>query len=336
MLTATLFQVCISHLHVMDSHSRLTRVTAEVGSDEQIADILDNPSDHHAYVGYEPSGVLHLGHLLTAQKLADLHQIGLDVTVLMADVHAHINGKGSLEHVREVGEEMAAHLRAFGLQDAEVVYGSSFQYDESYQNALHQLQTTVSLSRAERSMSEIAGDGTPTVGSVVYPLMQALDIAALDADIAVGGMEQRKVHMLARDALPSIGEEKPAFVHTPLISDLKTGSGKMSSSEGVTLSAADTEQDVRQKVSDAFCPQAIEQEGSENPVLQLYEYLVFPRNDLVTVDRPSPYGGTLRYNSYSELEQSLVSGNLHPADAKDTLAAHLNNILEPIRQSKHD
>jgi len=56
--------------------------------------------------------------------------------------------------------------------------------------------------------------------------MQALDIPYLGVDLAVGGMEQRKVHMLARDVLPSIDREPPTSLHTPLIADLGTGAGR--------------------------------------------------------------------------------------------------------------
>jgi len=38
----------------------------------------------------------------------------------------------------------------------------------------------------------------------------------LDVDVALGGMEQRKIHMLARESLPKMGYEAPVCLHTPL------------------------------------------------------------------------------------------------------------------------
>ena len=42
----------------------------------------------------------------------------------------------------------------------------------------------------------------PDVAQTLYPIMQAVDMAWLDVDVAIGGIDQRKVHMLAREELP--------------------------------------------------------------------------------------------------------------------------------------
>jgi tyrosyl-tRNA synthetase len=168
--------------------------------------------------------------------------------------------------------------------------------------------------------------------------MQALDIVYLDVDLAVGGMEQRKVHMLARDVLPSIGAESPTCLHTPLIADLDTGVGKMSASEGVSISMEDSREEIRKKVEGAYCPPTRDPEPDdegnerENPVLQVFEYHVFPRVDRVVVERPEQYGGDLVYHEYESLAADVESGDLHPADAKSALAAYLDDLIAPGRE----
>ncbi|MFB6186961.1 MAG: tyrosine--tRNA ligase, partial [Halobacteriaceae archaeon] len=162
---------------------------------------------------------------------------------------------------------------------------------------------------------------------------QALDIEYLDLDLAVGGMDQRKVHMLARDGLPEIGYDAPPALHTPIIADLETGEGKMSSSEGVTISMEDTTEDLERKINDAFCPPTRDPEGDlENPVLQLYQYHVFPRFEQVTISRPEQYGGDIQFNSYNELASALEAGDLHPQDAKHGLIEYVDRLIEPGRQ----
>jgi len=42
----------------------------------------------------------------------------------------------------------------------------------------------------------------PTVSQMIYPIMQMVDIAKLGVDAAVGGIDQRKIHMLAREHSP--------------------------------------------------------------------------------------------------------------------------------------
>mgnify|MGYP000669193379 CR=1 FL=1 len=328
----------------MDVYERITRNATEVVTEEEGRELAANPEGKRAYVGYEPSGVLHIGHMLTATKLMDLQDAGFEVTVLLADVHAYLNDKGSFEEIRETAERMKAQFLAYGLDEeqTEFVYGSEFEFDREYVLDLHALELETSISRAQRAMSEIKSGDTVTVSQAVYPLMQALDIVYLDVDLAVGGMEQRKVHMLARDTLPKISEEAPTCLHTPLIADLQTGVGKMSASEGVSISMEDTTADIEEKVNAAYCPPTRDpdpdDEGNEreNPVLQIFEYHVFPRFETVVVERPDEYGGDLSYDDYESLAADLESGELHPADAKSALATYLDDLIAPGRAKLQD
>jgi tyrosyl-tRNA synthetase len=187
-------------------------------------------------------------------------------------------------------------------------------------------------------MAEIQRGEHAKVSQMVYPLMQALDIEYLDLDLAVGGLDQRKVHMLAREELPSVGYEARPALHTPILADLTTGVGKMSSSDGVTISMEDSAEDLTEKVNSAFCPPTADPEADdegnerENPVLQIFQYHVFPRFEEVVVERPEKYGGDLTYVSYADLEADLESGELHPADAKGALATYLDELVAPGRE----
>ena len=324
----------------MDALELLTRNTAEVVTDEELRALADEPAGKRAYVGYEPSGQLHLGHLLTTNKLIDLQEAGMTVVILLADVHAYLNGKGTFEEIQATAEQMQAQFLASGLDPdrTEFVYGSSFQFQEDFQLDLQELAVTTSLNRAQRAMAELQSDETPKVSHVLYPLMQALDIEYLDLDLAVGGMDQRKVHMLHREAIPALGYDVRPAIHTPIIADLKTGVGKMSASEGIDITMADTRADLEAKINDAYCPPTRSPDpdeagrARENPVLQLFEYHVFPRFETVYIDRPEQYGGDLEYDGYEGLAADLEAGELHPADAKTALVEYLDELIAPGRE----
>jgi len=325
----------------MDAYDLITRNATEVVTEEELEALAADPEGKRVYVGYEPSGVLHLGHLLTANKLIDLQDAGLEVVVLLADVHAYLNGKGTFEEIEATAEVMREQFLAYGLdpERSEFVYGSSYQLEEDYLLDLHEMALSTTLNRARRAMAEIQGDETAKVSHVVYPLMQALDVEYLDLDLAVGGLDQRKVHMLAREELPELGYESRPAIHTPILADLTTGVGKMSSSgESVTLSMEDSTAEIEEKINGAYCPPTRDPEPTEdgrereNPVLELFRYHVFPRFDEVVVERPAEYGGDLAYESYEALADDLDSGELHPADAKSTLAAHLDELMAPGRE----
>ena len=325
----------------MDAYELIARNAEELVTEEEVRELADDPEGKRAYVGYEPSGVLHIGHMLTANKLIDLQEAGFEVVILLADVHAYLNDKGSFEEIQETAEKMKEQFVAYGLdeENTEFRFGSEYQMDDDYVLDLHSLELETTLNRASRAMSEIQSGESTKVSQAVYPLMQSLDIEYLDLDLAIGGMEQRKVHMLARDTLPSIGYDAPTCMHTPLIAELSSGEGKMSSSKGVTISMEDSTEDIEEKVNGAFCPPTRDPEGDlENPVLQIFEYHVFPRFEQVVVERPDKYGGNLEYDDYESLEDDLEGGELHPADAKGALATYLDELIAPgrekIRQAK--
>ncbi len=328
----------------MDTHELITRNAAEVVTEDEVEALADDPEGKRAYVGYEPSGVLHLGHMLTATKLIELQEAGFEVTVLLADVHAYLNDKGTFAEIRETAETMKDQFIAYGLNEAqtEFVLGSEYQLDEEYTLDLHALELETTLSRAQRSMAEIQRGDHAKVSQMVYPLMQALDIEYLDVDLAVGGLDQRKVHMLARETLPELDYAVRPALHTPIIADLSSGVGKMASSSGVTISMEDSTADIETKINDAYCPPTADPEPDdegndrENPVLQLFQYHVFPRVDSVVVERPEEYGGDLEYDEYATLEADLEGGDLHPMDAKGALAAELDALIDPGRQQLDD
>ncbi len=324
----------------MDAYELITRNTVEAVTDEEVQTLAEAPAGKRAYVGYEPSGVLHLGHLLTANKLIDLQEAGFEIVVLLADVHAYLNGKGTFEEIQVTAERMREQFIAYGLDpDAvEFVYGSSFQFDEEYVLDLEELSVATSLNRAQRAMAELQSGETASVSHVLYPLMQTLDIEYLDVDLAVGGLDQRKVHMLAREGLPELGYQARPCLHTPILADLTTGVGKMSASSGVTISMEDSTDQINDVVQSAFCPPTRDpdpdEEGREreNPVLELFQYHVFPRFEAVTVERPDEYGGNVTYETYEALATALDTGELHPADAKSALSRYLDELVAPGRQ----
>ncbi|WP_380674391.1 tyrosine--tRNA ligase [Salinigranum sp. GCM10025319] len=324
----------------MDAYELITRNTSEVVTEEEVRALSDDPEGRRAYVGYEPSGVLHIGHMLTANKLIDLQEAGFEIVILLADVHAYLNDKGTFEEIRHTAERMKQQFVAYGLDESktEFVLGSEYQLDEDYVLDLHALELETTVARAQRAMAEIQRGEHAKVSQMVYPLMQALDIEYLDLDLAVGGLDQRKVHMLAREELPSVGYDARPALHTPILADLTTGVGKMSSSEGVTISMEDSTDELVEKVNSAFCPPTDDPDPTddgqerENPVLQIFQYHVFPRFERVVVERPEKYGGDLSYAEYADLAADLESGELHPADAKGALAAYLDELVAPGRE----
>ncbi|MCD4841298.1 MAG: tyrosine--tRNA ligase [Methanosarcinales archaeon] len=314
----------------MDRLALIKRNTEEIVTQEELERLLETKESPTAYVGYEPSGKIHMGHVLTVNKLIDLQKAGFEVTVLLADVHAYLNEKGTMEEVREIADFNKECFIALGLEEGKTkfVYGSDYQLEPDYMLSVLKLARDTTLNRAKRSMDEVSRSAdNPRVSQMVYPLMQAVDIAMLGVDVAVGGIDQRKIHMLAREGLPGLGYKAPICIHTPIL--LGLDGKKMSSSSNNYISMDDSGKAVKKKINKAFCPEG---DIVDNPVLALFKYHIMPRFEEITINRPEKYGGDLHYRGYEELEAGFASKELHPMDLKAGAADYMNRILEPVRE----
>jgi tyrosyl-tRNA synthetase len=308
----------------------IKRNTEEIVTNEELEKLIGSEESPTAYVGYEPSGKIHMGHILTVNKLIDLQQAGFNIIVLLADVHAYLNEKGTIEEVRKIADFNRDCFIALGLEkkNTQYVYGSDFQLEPDYMLNVLKLARATNLNRAKRSMDEVSRScDNPMVSQMIYPLMQAVDIAMLNVDVAVGGIDQRKIHMLAREGLPALGFKAPICIHTPILVGLN--GKKMSSSSDNFISMDDNEKMVIIKIKKAFCP-----EGSiiDNPVLALFKFHIMPRFEEITIERPDKFGGDLHYENYAKLETDFGSKDLHPMDLKSAASDYINRILQPVRE----
>jgi tyrosyl-tRNA synthetase len=310
----------------MDAYELATRNTVEIVTGEDLSAVLAQ-SHKTVYAGYEPSGEIHLGHLVTINKLVDLQAAGFEVIVLLADLHAFLNRKGTMEKVRELAEYNQRCFEGLGLRKVRYTLGSDIQLNRDYELLLLQLSQQITLNRATRSMDEVGRQmDHPTVSQMIYPIMQIADIAMLGVDAAVGGIDQRKIHMLAREHLINFGYKTPVCIHTPILNGLD--GKKMSSSQGNYISVADTEDEILKKCQKAFCPPEI----PENPILQIFQYHIFPRLPKITIRRPEKFGGDRTFMSYVDLESSYGRGEVHPLDLKRSCGESLVEILAPVRE----
>ncbi len=324
-----------------DALARVTRGTEEVVTPEELTDLLDK-DEKKAYIGFEPSGTAHLGWLICARKVRDMQEAGFEVTILLADWHAQINDKldGDLDRIQACGVYMEEAMKALGVrEDARFVYASEWVDDAEYWATVLRVAKASTLNRIKRSMTIMgreADDADLDYGKTLYPAMQVADIFYGGFDAALGGLDQRHAHMLARDVSSKLEKQAPVAIHVPLLPSLtETGermdpvAGKMSKSKPETgVFLHDSEQEVEEKLHDAYCPQG-QVEG--NPVLQMLRMVLWPEIETFVVERPEKYGGDLVFETLDEVEEAFREGELHPLDLKSAVAGELNALLEDVR-----
>lgn len=324
--------------------SKLMNNVIELIGEEDLKEVLVNAGEKRptAYIGFEPSGLMHIGQLTCVYKCRELVECGFEVTFLLADWHAQINDKlgGKMENIQKAGDYLKDVWAACGLPESDqmkFVFASEIVDRADYWEKVIRVAKNTSLARMKRAMAIMGrtGDEVDVDSSkFIYPAMQVTDIFDLEVDVALGGMDQRKAHMLARDIAGKLGYKKPIAMHTPLLSAL-TGqnrmdpiAGKMSKSNpDAGISIHDSDDDVRRKIKKAFCPM----DDSDNPITEICKYLVFPYFDSLIVDRSEKWGGPLKYATYDDMLKAYGE-ELHPQDLKKAVSKYIIELLTPIRE----
>jgi len=330
----------------MNSEERITRITSgtsEVVTQDELVAMVQSKKPLKAYVGLEPSGRAHLGLAILARKVRDLTDSDVETIIFLADWHAFINDKlgGNMDSIRTCGEYFKDCFLALGVdpERTSFVYASELIGREGYWEKVLRVAKASSLNRIRRCLTIMGRqeDEADTDSSkFIYPAMQVADIFELDVDIAYGGMDQRKAHMLMRDVREKMGSKPVAAIHTPLLAGLDQD-GRMDSAEAKMSKSNpdsciflhDREEDVRRKIKKAYCPEGVV-EG--NPILDMVNHLLFPRSEPLVISRPEKWGGNLEYSDAASLVRDFEDKQLHPADLKKAVATALVEHLDPVRE----
>jgi len=340
----------------MDVETKLElikRVGEDIITEQELRELLETKDHPIAYDGFEPSGLAPIPFgIYRAINLEDLIRAGIEFKLLIADWHAWINDKmgGDLEKIRRVGEYFVEVWRGAGvdMDRVEVVWASDLVDSSEYWRKVVLVAKNTTLNRAVRCLTIMGRTKAELreTAQLFYPMMQSADIFHLGADICQLGLDQRRANVLAREVGPKLGWWKPVVVSHHMLMGLEGVkkpegydedqridvqiSSKMSKSKPSTcLYVHDDEEQIRRKMSRAFCPERVV-EG--NPVLEYCRYIVFRKFDKLLIERPSKFGGDLEVSSYEELEKLFIEGKIHPLDLKNATANALNEIIEPVRR----
>jgi tyrosyl-tRNA synthetase len=347
---------CGRGVYTVDVEERfklITRNVVEVVTEKELREKLESGERLRAYLGFEPSGLFHIGWFIWAFKVKDLVEAGVDFTLLAATWHAWINDKlgGNMDLIHKAAKHVIHVLDAIGIDPGRirVVYAEDMVSDAHYWEILLRVAKANTLARIKRAltiMGRRAEEAELDFSKLIYPAMQVSDIFYLDVDIALGGTDQRKAHMLARDTAEKLGKKKVIAIHTPLLTGLQ-GLGRMNVSEvdeethAVELKMSKSKPEtaifvfdppdvVERKIRKAYCPA---RQVKFNPIIEINRYILFAQPGFkLVIERPEKYGGMIVVESIEELERLYSEGKIHPLDLKKATAKALNQLLEPIRR----
>ncbi|KAG9245651.1 tRNA synthetases class I-domain-containing protein [Calycina marina] len=303
--------------------------------------ILNEKRPLKVYWGTAPTGRPHCGYFVPMMKIAELLAAGCHVKILLADIHAYLdNMKSTLELVKFRAKYyellVKATLKAVGVDISllEFVYGSSYQLTPEYTMDRFKLEGITRINVAQKAGAEVVKQtDDPTLGGLIYPLMQALDEQYLDVDAQFGGVDQRKIFTFAMENLPKINYKVRAHLMNTMVRGLGE-QDKMSASDADSkIDLLDSPADVEKKLRKAKC---VPKEVTDNGVLAFVEHVIFRALTLRT-GKPAVFKVERRdqepliYDDIQTLKNDYSADVLTPQLIKAALTTHLNDLLAPIQ-----
>ena len=331
------------NLSIPEKIDLITCNLQEVIGEDKLKSILQQ-RNLKLYWGTATTGKPHIGYLVPLVKIAYFLRAECEVTILFANLHAFLDALKSsweqLEYRTQYYEKIIKEtLKSLGVNISKLkfVKGTEFQLSADYSIDMYKMMSKMSLRDANKAGAEVVKQSkNPKMSSLLYPGLQALDEQYLQVDAQFGGVDQRKIFMLARKYLPILGYSERIHLMNPMIPSFANPNGKMSSSDiNSKIDLLDTPKKLSKKINKAYC---LEGDIENNGLLTFAKYVIFPiivlRKSLNwTIPRDEKFGGEMVYANYEVLEQDFEKKLLHPTDLKFGIQHFLNQLLTPIRQA---
>ena len=199
------------------------------GGLEELAAKLQHASDTNTplriKLGMDPTRPdLHLGHTVVMRKLKEFQKLGHKIVLLVGGATAMIgdpSGKSETrpaltkEQVEENAKTYFAQMsKVIDISQAEVVNNADWLHKLTFTEMLQLAgKVTVAQMMTRDDFAKRYAEGKPiAIHEFFYPLMQAYDSVAIDADIELGGTDQRFNTLLGRDIQAAYGKKYPQLV----------------------------------------------------------------------------------------------------------------------------
>ncbi|WP_457631382.1 tyrosine--tRNA ligase [Oceanithermus sp.] len=222
----------------------IARGTEEIITLEDLRRKLASGRPLRIKLGVDPTRPdLHLGHAVVLRKMRQFQELGHKVILLIGDFTGMIgdpSGRSktrpplTLEETRANARSYVAQARKILLQDDEVFelrYNSEWLSRLSFEEVIRiAAQMTVAQMLEREDFKKRYTEGVPIgIHEFLYPLAQGYDSVALEADVEMGGTDQKFNLLVGRDLQKFYGQEPQVLVLMPLLVGLD-GVEKMSKS----------------------------------------------------------------------------------------------------------
>jgi len=290
----------------------IKRGTEEIISEEELIKKIEKSRKEKRPLrvkqGFDPNAPdIHLGHTVGLRKMRQFQDLGHDIYFLIGDFTGMIgdpSGKSvtrkqlTEKEVKKNAETYKKQVfKVLNPEKTKVVFNSHWLGKLSFSEVLKVCSKYTVARMLERDdFSNRYKEGKPIgIHEFLYPLMQGYDSVAMQADIELGGTDQKFNLLVGRDIQREYNQEPQVIITLPLLEGTD-GVEKMSKSLNNYIGINESPQEMYGKVMSV----------PDNLMIRYFE--------LVT-DVP--------LNEIGEIKTGLENNNLHPRDVKKRLAREI-------------
>lgn len=259
-------------------------------------------------LGCDPTAPdIHLGHSVVIRKMKAFQELGHDVIFLIGDFTAMIGDPTGRNTTRPplTREQIEANAETYKSQIFKLLDPEKtiIEFNSKWLNAFKpedfiRLTAKVTLAQMlerDEFSKRLASGVELRLHELLYPLAQGYDSVALEADVELGGTDQKFNLLMAREIQRAYGMEPQVIMTTPLLEGLD-GVEKMSKSKNNYIGVTESPDEIYGKAMSI----------SDDLMWRYYELLT-----------------DLTQREIARLKSAVESGARHPRDVKSDLAKKL-------------
>jgi tyrosyl-tRNA synthetase len=301
----------------------------ELISEEELLAKLKSKKQLVVKAGFDPTAPdLHLGHTVLINKLRHFQQLGHQVIFLIGDFTGMIGDPSGKNKTRPALDESAIKENAksyekqvFKILDPKLTH---VRFNSEWSNKLGaegiiKLASQYNLARMlERDdfSKRYKSNQTIALHEFLYPLIQANDSIALEADIELGGTDQKFNLLVGRELQRAFGQEPQVVITVPILEGLD-GKNKMSKSLDNYVGIDEAPNEMFGKIMSI----------SDELMWRWFDLLSFKTTDEITELKADQTNGRNPRDIKIELAKELIS-RFHDEESADLAETNFINQFQ--------
>lgn len=244
----------------MDGFDELARGTEEILVESELVEKLKKGKPLRVKAGFDPTAPdLHLGHTVLINKLRQFQEQGHQVLFLIGDFTGMIGDPTGKSATRPplTEEQVQANAETYKEQvfkildpdKTEVVFNSTWMGEMSSSDMikLAAKHTVARMLERDDFNKRYKSGQSIAIHEFLYPLVQGYDSVALQADVELGGTDQKFNLLVGRELQRQYGQAQQSVITLPLLEGLD-GVNKMSKSLNNYIGITDSPTEMFGKV----------------------------------------------------------------------------------------